>query len=265
MRRFLKKSWVKWVAIILSLSHLSLIIFLDPPKRNNRHLLKVVGEAALHHISSDYDFGNELEARNTRPRRRKPRVVVYYKGPELIKRPNLLKIPPGSMVKAELVSGASDGTVKAKLLTDLTINGESLVESGSTLLGKGKSGRNRLHITFNQLISPDGSFRQTSAVAADLKDQIVGLKASRLGYYGTRLLAATGLNFVAGVSEGLQEQEAIGEQVVKKPSMKNALLNGAGHAAIELSRETMNDMKNSPATFEFPPGTEIFVIFSGGK
>ena len=67
----------------------------------------------------------------------RPKVVVYYSAPQVIGRPNLGKIPPGTMVKAKFITGASNGPLKAVLAEAIAVNGEDIAPEGTTLVGSG--------------------------------------------------------------------------------------------------------------------------------
>jgi hypothetical protein len=125
-------------------------------------------------------------------------------GPHVVARAPGIKIPPGWMVKAKLVSGASNGPVRAELIEDLVVNGSTLAPTGALLLGSGSSTEERLYIRFSKLVFQDGRFQSISAEALEDSDQIAGLKGSKVGHYAARLAAGVGLHFVGGMSEGLQ-------------------------------------------------------------
>ena len=77
--------------------------------------------------------------------------------------------------------------------------------------------------------------------------------------------ASVGLNFVSGVSQGLQEKEAMGQQVVNKSNMKNALLNGASTSVLEMANESMSEYKGKLPPIQVPAETEFWIVFDGGK
>jgi type IV secretory pathway VirB10-like protein len=140
-----------------------------------------------------------------------------------------------------------------------------LIPAGATLLGTGQSTEERLMIRFTQVVFKDGSFENIQAQAADAEDKIVGLRGSRVGKYAMKYATAVGLNFVGGMAEGLQDREVVGQQVVTKPNTKNALLNGASKATLEMANETMTDLKNSAPIIQIPASQEIFIIFENGQ
>lgn len=187
---------------------------------------------------------------------------ITLSGPQLLSRPRAVKIPPGAMVKAQLTSGASNGLVKAEIKEALVINGETLIDAGTVAVGNGSSSDSRLYIKFNRLVYRDGTTDTTQGEAADESDKTVGLKGSRIGYHAVRLAAGIGLNFAGGVAEGLQETEGQQGVVVKKPTVKNALLNGAAKASLDQSREMMSSLKNEAPVIEIPEGQTFYILFS---
>lgn len=205
---------------------------------------------------------NQLKEKN---KRQKSKLVIRLPGLEKIDRSGLNKIPPGSEVRAKLLTGASNGLVRVELLESLKIKGETFVVAGETLIGQGQSTDDRLYIRFNQLIHKDGSFETIQAQAADAEDKIAGLKGSTVSRYAMKYGAAVGLNFVGGMTEVLQDKTTVGQQAVSTPTAKNALLNGAGRAAIEMANDTMTNLRNQPPAIKVESGAEIIVIFDGGN
>ena len=201
------------------------------------------------------------------PKQKKVGVAsVKYTGPQLLARPmDLKRIPPGSMLKAKLLSGASNGLVRAEVKEGLTVNGDTYIEAGSTLLGNGSSTEERLYVGFNQVVFKDGSFGQIQAQACDTSDQIVGLKGSKIGNKALNIAGSIGLGFVGGFSEGMQETRGEQGTTVRPPSVKNALLNATATTALEQSQNLMSDLKNRQPIIEVPAKTEICVIFGGGQ
>ena len=182
-------------------------------------------------------------------------------GPGLIARPKVSNIAPGSTVKAVLISGATNGPVKAKTTEALLVDGESVLPEGIIVLGTGQSNEDGLIVQFDKIVFQDGTFQTVQAKALDFNDQMPRLKGSKLGYYGLQLAASVGLNFAAGLADGLQERDTNGQVVVERPTMKNALLNGTSHAALDLSQETLSSMKNKPLIVQVKSGTPILITF----
>ena len=120
-------------------------------------------------------------------------------------------------------------------------------------------------VRFTQVVFKDGSFENIQAQAADAEDKTVGLRGSRVGKYAMKYATAIGLNFVGGMAEGLQDREVVGQQVVTKPTVQNALLNGTSKATLEMANETMTDLKNSAPIIQISAGQSIFVIFENGQ
>jgi len=184
-----------------------------------------------------------------------------FKGPQLVSRPGGGKIPPGIMVQAVLVSGASNGPVKAQLKEPVTLNGETLLEEGIVLVGQGSSTEDRLLIHFTNAVLKDGTVQPIDAQAADYEDKIAGLNGSKVGHYALKLAAAVGLNFVTGMSEGLQDTRVQNGVAYKKPSLKNSLYNGTAMAASEEAQDILNSAKSRQPVIEVPAGTSIYVLF----
>ncbi|OQW49800.1 MAG: hypothetical protein A4S09_03325 [Proteobacteria bacterium SG_bin7] len=182
--------------------------------------------------------------------------------PKLITRSVKIKIPPGSEVRAQLINGASNGLVKAKLLDDLMAAGELLLSAGTIVIGQGASGEDRLFIKFNKAVFEDGSISQLQAEAADTSDKIMGLKGSKIASHATKMAASAGLNFLAGASAALEDTQGEQGAVVTKPTMRNAILHGTAKAAVEEANNIASQYKNAPTILAVKVGTEILVIFN---
>lgn len=205
------------------------------------------------------EAAREAERQSLATRRRSE----SYSAPKLVSRPRGVGVPPGTMAKGILVSGASNGVVRARLSEPVQAAGETLYEEGTLLLGTGQSSTERLMINFRQAVTKDGAAETIKAQALDSADEIVGLKGEKVTRYATKLLAGLGLNFAAGMSEALQESDVQGGVAVKKPTVKNALLAGTQAAAFEQARETLSDIKSEVPLIEVPAGTSFTVIFIG--
>lgn len=194
---------------------------------------------------------------------RKTKVVIYYSAPQVIGRPNLGKIPPGTMVKAKFITGASNGPLKAVLAEALAINGEDVAPEGTTLVGSGSSGEDRLAVQFTKLVFKDGKSQTIQAQGCDLSDQTVGVKGKKLSKYAVLLATGAGLNFLGGVAEGLQESQVQNGVATKKSDLKNAALNGASKAALDQSQDILSDVKNKKSVIQVDSGKEFYVLFEG--
>ena len=168
------------------------------------------------------------------------------------------------MIEAVLISGASDGPVKAEIKEPLMLAGETLLEAGTVLMGAGQSGEDRLTIHFRKAVFRDGTVAKIDAQAADGSDKIPGIKGSRVGYRALKLAAGVGLNFAGGLSQGLQSTQGQAGAVVTPPSLKNALLNGAERASLDEGQEMMNEYRNERPVITVGAGTVIWILFDDG-
>lgn len=71
------------------------------------------------------------------------------------------------------------------------------------------------------------------------------------------------MNFVGGMTTALQDTQGQGGAVVTKPTLKNAMLNGAATASLDQGREMMSDLRNKTPAIEVPAGTLIYVLLQG--
>jgi hypothetical protein len=176
------------------------------------------------------------------------------------------EIPIGSEVRAVLVSGATDGIVKAKLTAPLLVDGEPILPERAVLFGKGKSGDERLFLEFQKVILPDGQAYPIHALGFDVSDKILGLKGDVVGTRTKKMAAAMGFGFLGGMASGLQSTSGSSMfGYTQTPSARDAALAGASKAALDQSQAYIEEMKQSPNIIEVKSGTELVVIFDEPK
>lgn len=174
------------------------------------------------------------------------------------------EIPPGAEAKAVLLTGATNGLIKARLSEPVKVDGITLIESGTLLLGEGRSTEERLYVDFKKAVFRDGKSIPISAQAYEQTDSIVGLKGSRVGDASLKLAASSGLYFLSGLAGGLQDQGYDGRGRPRRSSTRDAALNGVSRAAGENAKEYMENLKNRAPVIEVKSGTTFIVTFDGG-
>lgn len=221
-----------------------------------------IGQEQVDPTKGNYSRAEDAKQLDQNRRAPKPGAPLKLSGPKLIARSKNVQIPPGTLVRAELVTGASNGAVKAVLKDDVRVNGETLIEAGSTVLGRGSSTEDRLFVAFTKVLHKDGDISQVAAEAADSSDKTMGLKGSKVASRAIKLAANVGLKFLSGATQALQETEGQNGATVRKPTMRNALLNGSAEAALEESNQIASEYKNSAPVIEVKAGTEFFLFFA---
>lgn len=173
-------------------------------------------------------------------------------------------VPIGSELNAVLVSGATDGLVKAKLSKPLIQDGEVILQSGTNLLGRGRSGDERLFVEFTKAISPTGETIAFRAQAFDESDRIQGLKGAVVGRRTKKMAGAVAFGMMGGLAEGFKDSGG-SIYLPRRPSARDAALNGASRAALDQSKAYLDEMKNSSNIIEVRSGQEILVIVDEPK
>lgn len=258
LKEVLVPSQAKWV--VLAIIVVPVIVLLLQPVAPERHQSEIQNAQSIQgtvEIPATAPGLNSGTKNSTKGRG----MLTRYLGPQIILRPFMDSLPPGTMVKAVLISGASNGPVRAELVDPVTINGETLAEAGSSLLGFGNSTEERLYITFKKLVSKDGAVQSIKAQACDDEDRIAGLKGSKVGKAALKVAGAIGLGFIGGFAEGLQKTRGEGGVQIKEPSLENAALNGTAKAAMDQSQEMSNSLRNEKPIIEVKAGAHIYVIF----
>ncbi|OQW53865.1 MAG: hypothetical protein A4S09_06510 [Proteobacteria bacterium SG_bin7] len=265
----LSRQKIKTCSIATAIS-LAVIFLMKGPDRETVHT-SGINAPEVSQITTNretlntYSAAQESDQLKEKNKKSRNPNIMRLPGLQKIDRRKANQIPPGSMLKAILLTGASNGPVRAELTEDLRIQGETLIPIGATLLGTGQSTEERLMVRFSQVVYKDGSFENIQAQAADMEDKTVGLKGSKAGKFALKYATAIGLNFVGGMSEASKEKEVINQQVVAPPTAKNALLSGTSKATFEMANETMNDIRNSAPIIHIKSGQEIYVFFENGQ
>jgi hypothetical protein len=169
------------------------------------------------------------------------------------------EVPVGSEVKAVLVSGATDGIVKARLMAPLLVDGDPILPEKSVLFGRGKSGEDRLFVEFSKVIFPTGEAYPIRAQAFDLSDNIQGLKGALVGKRTLKMAGAMAFGFLGGMADSLQDTSG-SRFMQQRPSVRDAALAGTSKAALDQSQAYIEEMKKSPNIIEVQTGTEFIII-----
>ncbi len=180
-------------------------------------------------------------------------------GPEVVMR-NLKTIPPGSFFTARLLTGASNGPVRAEAVEPLSFNGERYFDSGTLLLGNGSSGDDRLLIRFDRIVKRDGTVLQLDAQVFDRDDKLPGLKGNRISSEATKLGTGIGLNFVGGMTDALQDTTVQGGVPIRTNSVRNAFLRGASAAALDEAKDLISHARDKAPVIEVEAGRLIWIM-----
>ncbi|MBK9293313.1 MAG: TrbI/VirB10 family protein [Oligoflexia bacterium] len=205
---------------------------------------------------------NEYADAQASAQRRNGNSLVLNSGIKRVSFLNTQKIPSGSEVTAQLSSGGSNGTVKAVLSENLVVDGDVLAPKNSILIGQGQSSDERLYIVFTKMIKPEQSEIKIKAQAFDSKDRILGLKGSKVGDFAFKIAASSGLFFLSGMAEGMQNSTGVLGQ--EKKSVRDAALQGVAQASVEHGRKLVDNMNNK-TVIEVKHSTPIVVIFDEGE
>jgi hypothetical protein len=251
---------VKWFAIAVFALPLGYLLFQGPQQQKTKSQVEPVqGVYESKPVNVPEAAATQSGGKNGDAK--KQGKLQHFLGSQIIIRPFMDTVPPGSMVKAKLISGASNGLVRVELMEPVSINGETVADVGSVLLGRGTSTEDRLLIHFKKLMSKEGAAQSISAEACDGEDKIAGIKGAKVGRTALKLAGSIGLGFIGGMAEGLQQTSSQYGMEIKEPSLKNAALNGTSQAALDQSHEMMNSLKEQRPVIEVKAGTVIYVLF----
>ncbi len=260
-----------WLKIILGLSFSALMagqVFNKTPNFESKPEEGVgiptgvySGQSQVIYQPKTYDDLAEIEKERTaRQKAYSTRALPKPEPLSVINLTKLTEIPTGSEVKAILISGGTNGTVTAKLTEPLIIDGDNLLPTRTILFGKGSSSDERLYVKFSKAILPDKKEFKIVAEAFDQKDRMLGLKGKKVSDYAFKIAASSGLIFLGGMADGMQE-EGGSPFAPKRKSARDAALNGVATASLEQGKRIMDSMDNQ-SRIEVQATSPIVVIFS---
>jgi len=177
----------------------------------------------------------------------------------------LTAIPAGTEAQANLVSGASNGIVKAQLVTPMLVDNEPVIPVGSTIFGHGKSTEDRLFIEFNRANFPDGESIPIRAQAFDFSDKILGLKGALVGAKTKKMALGMLFGFMGGAADGLQDTNGSIFELGQRPSVRDAALSGTAKATLDQSQMYLDQVKHAPEIIEVKQGTDFYLIVDEPK
>jgi hypothetical protein len=209
----------------------------------------------------------EADDRHESEQRRK-RITIKYGAPQIIgvasNDSRAIKI--GSKLLGFLLT-AIDTREPSLVRVRIPNGGESNdveIEKNSVLYGSySYSGQgDKVTLNFTQVISPDGETQKLSAQALDPENYTAGIKGEEFSGAGLKVAAGLGLTMFAGMADVLTEKESLGysqNAVQDKPTMKNALLQGASHAAQDQAGRTSSEINSTKDYVVVPEGKEMII------
>lgn len=178
---------------------------------------------------------------------------------ELISLTNFRKIPTGAEANATLVSGGTNGLIKAELSEELRFDGIQYLPARTILMGTGTSSDDRLFISFKKAIGPGGKVLKVSAQGFDFSDRLLGLKGKKISDYAFKIAASSGLIFLGALAESQQSTEGSFLQPRRK-SLKDSALDGVATATAEQGKRLIDSM-DIQSRVEVKANTNLIVIF----
>lgn len=169
-------------------------------------------------------------------------------------------IPIATEATAVLESGATNGIVKAKLVTPMKVDGDVLLPEGTVVFGRGKSREERLTVEFRKAIFPNGETISIRAQAFDFEDKILELKGAVVGTRTKKMGMAMAFGVLGGTMDGLQAPTTSAWGATQQKSVRDAALGGAGKAALDQSSVYLDELKNAPNIIEVKAGTEFILM-----
>jgi len=214
------------------------------------------GQSNTFHISQDTGSANQDRSE------RSTKLVgnhFQYRAKQVIARDNnsLKKnhLPTGANVIGKLLNAVDtrnlSSMIKVLLPYGAKFQGEEFLSVDTMLIGKanvtGKS--ERVELTFDKAITPDGHERVINAYALDTSDYASGVIGEVHSERGVRIAGTLGLTMISGMTDVLTEKTSQGELgiVTAKSSVKNGIYHGVSKVSeMEAARQAEEISQTQP-------------------
>ncbi len=244
------------IFVILSTTYSLISAFFDPAQIGN----ETIGLKTILNGQSQNDELVQLDSKNTTTKR-KVTSSKYFAGAQIINRQNKVKIPGGTLVKAQVLTQSPQGHIRAVLSEPVIIQGEEIISSGSTISGVGLSNDDRLHVRFNKMLDKSGKTYTIEALACDESDQALGIKGKKSTRAAWLMATSTGLSVLSQVSQGINSYSTPEETLEEQ--LKKRAVGEASKNTLEQSQNYLSDFKNQKTTIQVDSGTAIYILFEG--
>ena len=177
------------------------------------------------------------EASETQERSARSGQPIKYAAKQVIDR--IGGAPSGSNFIGKLLTGIDTRdqgqVVKVLLPYGGVYQGVKCIDDGSVLFGRAQQARagDKVFITFNRLVGPDGTEYEIQAQALNSKDFSSGLVGTFHSNADSRMMAAVGLGMISAAADVLVEKESLGNsyEPTPKSTLKNAGIASVSRAA----------------------------------
>jgi hypothetical protein len=217
--------------------------------------------------------------RDDEPIEPKPKVVgrhfepIRYEGRQVFyPNSNTERIPSGAKFIGKLLTSI-DTRSQQRVHVTLPYGGSHKSGGGSfppdtILMGQfNYPGQDeRVFITFNRAVTPDGLEIAIQAQALSSKDYRAGLFGDYHSNKGSRMASVIGLSMVGGISEIMIEKEGFGQGngVAPKATIKNGLYNGITKVTESEANDQATQLGQSPNYVTIDSGADLIISLEEG-
>ncbi len=119
----------------------------------------------------------------------------------------------------------------------------------------------RVFITFNKAVLPEGQEVAIQAEALSSKDYTVGVSGDYHGNKGNQMASVLGLSMVGGISEVMIEKQELGQSYnpTPKPTIKNGIYNGIAKITENEANNQIAELAQTPKYVTIDSGTDLIV------
>lgn len=179
-------------------------------------------------------------------------------------------LPIGTYLRVRLIGNVESADQQSPVIAVVTENllspgGTEVIPRGTRVMGQGQidAARERLQISFNTLVMPEGEQYSFSGMAAmpDGSSGITGdFSSGKFKRYASQFVG----NFIGGMAEGLKDRDSKGQMGIpfEPGSLKNGALNGVAQSSLDFAKSSSEEMGRAKPSMRLSEGQEFVIYLS---
>ena len=179
-------------------------------------------------------------------------------------------LPMGTLVRVRLMGRVESADQKSPVIavvteSSLSPGGTEVIPRGAKVIGQGQieAARERLQVSFNTIVFPEGEQYSFSGVAAmpDGSSGVTGeFSSGKFKRYASQFVG----NFIDGMAEGLKDRQSAGQMGIpfEPGNLKNGALNGVAQSSLEFAKSSSEEMGRATPSMQLHEGQEFVIYLS---
>lgn len=189
-------------------------------------------------------------------------LVLILNAKQVISRNETTEIPTGINLIGKLLTPIDTRDLSTPVRVILPygarqIEKNTVLEGHATYPGRGE----KIFLSFERAVSPDGKDFSLSAIALDSKDFTSGIYGDLHSEKSAKVAAGLGLTIISAMTDVLTQKTSFGDGfiVTPKATLQNAAFHGASKAAEAEASRQMQDLEDTPSYLTKEAGSDLIV------